>query len=128
MLTENDVVIGMCAWLESNGYEIASFRLNNQPGNDVEATKDGKTLYVECKGGRSRRTGHPFGIDYQWRAASGAFFNQVRLRGKLQEAEVGIALPNGGRYPDLMADVKTFCSQFGIRIFLLSEAAEVHEL
>lgn len=128
MLTENEVVNGMCAWLERDGYSIVSFKIDNQPGHDIEATKDGKTLYVECKGGKSRRTGHLFGIDYQWRAASGAFFNQVRLRGKNQESEIGIALPNGGRYPELMADVKTFCGQFGIRIFLLSEAAEVNEL
>lgn len=44
MLTENEVVNGMCAWLESNGYNIVSFKINNQPGHDIEATKDGKTF------------------------------------------------------------------------------------
>jgi hypothetical protein len=127
VLTENQVVIAMCAWLQSNGYTISSHKLDTQSGHDIEAVKDGRTIYVECKGGSSKKTGQPFGIDYQWRAASGALFNQVRLKEKHKDSEVGIALPNGGRYPELMADLKGFCISNRIRIFWLSESAQVSE-
>lgn len=127
MLTENEVVIAMCALLQSNGYTISSHKLDTQSGHDIEAVKDGRTIYLECKGGTSKKTGRPFSIDYQWRAISGAFFNQIRLKERHRESEVGIALPDGGRYPELIAVLKGFCSSYGIRIFWLSESAQVSE-
>jgi hypothetical protein len=125
--TENEVVIAMCAWLRSNGYDVGTHRLGTHQGYDIEASKGGRTLYVECKGGASKVTGKPFGINYQWQQVSGAFFNQVRLKETHPEAEVGIALPHGERYPALMADLKDFCAKYGIRVFWLSGADQVSE-
>ncbi len=82
MLTENDVVIIMCEWLQGNGYKIIAHKLDTSSGHDIEAQLNGRTIYVECKGGKSKRTGRSFSPDYQWRAAAGALFNQIRLREK----------------------------------------------
>jgi hypothetical protein len=117
----------MCSWLRSKGYTVSSHKLDTQSGHDIEATKNGRTIYVECKGGASKKTGKQFDIGYQWKAVAGAFFNQVRVKEKNKDSEVGIALPSGGRYPELMCALKDFCGSYGIRVFWLSESAEVAE-
>lgn len=127
MLTENEIVIAMCAWLRDHGYRINGQKLDTNAGHDIEAERDGRKIYVECKGGKSKKTGASFGIDYQWRAAAGAFFNQMCVREKDRTAEVGIALPDGGRYPELMKDLKGFCENAGIKVFWVSESGAVRE-
>lgn len=127
MLTEDDMVRTMCEWLKGKGYSIERYCLGTQPGHDIEAVREGRTMYVECKGGTSRRTGQPLSTAYQWSAVTGAFFNQVRLRETYEKAEVGIALPDGGRYPEYMEKLKDFCHRNGIRVFWVSKTSGVKE-
>jgi len=129
MLTENQVVLFMRDWLEASGYTIKSHKLNTEPGHDIEAVSPkGRTICIECKGAKSPRSGKTFGIDYQWRAAAGAFFNIVTLKEKAKGSiDMGIALPNCERYPELMMSLKQFCKREGIRVFWVSSGGEVRE-
>ncbi len=99
MLTENEVVRCMCDWLGTKGCKVIAYKLNTSPGHDIEAVSPtGRKICIECKGAKSPKTGKPFDLDYQWRAASSALFNAIVLREKESSIDVAIALPKDARY------------------------------
>lgn len=52
-LTEDEVVEILSEKLKNDGWEIINQCFGQTRGNDIEATKDGKTLIVEAKGAKS---------------------------------------------------------------------------
>ncbi|MEI6124800.1 MAG: hypothetical protein WCQ95_14365 [Bacteroidota bacterium] len=52
-LTENEIVLFLIDHLKKQGWTIDSFCLGQQKGNDIVASKNGKTLIVEAKGAKA---------------------------------------------------------------------------
>jgi hypothetical protein len=117
-IKENRVVDLMVTWLEDRGYQIKSTAHDTQQGHDIAATRNGKALYVECKGSQG---GKDFSKHAKFNSAASAFFNQMRLRETESQSEVGIALPDDDWYRELMQKLTAFCKRNSVRVFWVSE-------
>jgi hypothetical protein len=120
-----------CEWLRGNGYEIKCTALGRREGHDIKATgPNGAPLYVECKGSANKE-GRQFTPEAKYQYVTSAFFNQVNLREKEPQSEVGMAFPddNGSLrgYRFRMEPLRAFCERNRLRIFWVSEPNSVSE-
>jgi heterodisulfide reductase subunit A-like polyferredoxin len=121
LMCENRVVELLREWLPKNGYAIKSYKHNTQPGHDIEATKNGVSFYIECKGSQSNANGNEFSKNSKFNCAASAFFNQMRIRESEPESEVGIAFPDDEYYCGLMQKLEALCKKNSVRVLWVSE-------
>lgn len=123
MLTENDVVDIMQAWLEEQGYKIESCCHNTEKGDDIHAIdRNSKNLYVECKGEISKAGNK---LNY-WSNASGSFFNAFRdTVGFRPEAKHAIAIPDIENFHSLFDCLRPVFYSYGITVFWVKDTGEV---
>jgi hypothetical protein len=122
---EDRVIVLLCAWLSSKGYEIISSTQSTQQGDDILARgRNGALFRIECKGSTNKE-GREFKPSAKYQNVTSAFFNQVNLREKEPQNEIGIAFPddNGCLYGYCfrMEPLRMFCERNGLRIFWVSE-------
>lgn len=137
MLTENDIVDAVCAYLEKEGYAILQKCSTIQQGIDIIAKHPRQTgrLLIEAKGATSSREGSErFGKGFTdnqiWDRVAKGFYTAVRLYGERASDgdTVGMAFPDGPRFQKYLAPIKPFLDKVGIVIFLVSEDRSVIKL
>ena len=131
-MRENQVVDLLCAWLSSKAYEIISCAHDKQSGDDIRAkSRNGALFKIECKGS-THKEGREFPPNAKYQNVASAFFNQVTLREKEPQSEIGIAFPDDRiAFPDdpysyrsRMEPLRAFCEKNRLRIFWVSENSE----
>jgi hypothetical protein len=122
---ENRVIVLLCAWLSSKGYEIIRYTQGTQQGDDILARGQNSALFkIECKGSTNQE-GREFTSYAKYQNVASAFFNQVTLREREPQSEIGIAFPDdNGRlygYRDRMKPLRAVCERNRLQIFWVSE-------
>ncbi len=127
MLAEGKVVDITVAWLISIGYTDIQARKGSRKGHDIEAVSlNGVPLFVECKGSVGRDGTTLSSTNTLWRRASGAVFNQLKLRtDQPDDVEVGIALPDCGEYQRIVGSVADFLNDHGVMLYWVSRGGTV---
>jgi hypothetical protein len=122
-MDENRVVDLLAKWLSSNGYEIISTAHGKQQGDDIRArAQNGALLKIECKGSEPNGGGKKFDDHEKYQYAAYAFFNQMTLREREPQNEIGIAFPaDDEHYRFRMLYLKEFFRRNSVRIFWVSE-------
>ena len=124
MLTENEVLNALRAYLERNGYPVDEFRTTLEKGVDLVATHKttGRTLAIEAKGATSSnaktsRFGKGF-KDSQIRThVARAFFSAAELKGCADWHDVAIALPDTEKHRRLTARIGNALEILKISLF-----------
>jgi len=130
MLTENDVVSALCAYLESRSWKIISRAHTSQHGDDIVAEHEGKRLLIEAKGGTSsragsKRFGQPFhGLQAQHHVAE-AVYKALKLLSESPDTLVAIALPDNKSHRTHVERVEPALERLGIGAFWVSEDGNV---
>ena len=125
MLTEDEVVKSLVKYLEREDYFIERFSLGTERGHDIEGkTPEGRSLYIECKGSISPKTGKSFDTNGKWSRASSAVFHQLRHRASDPNAKIGIALPDDEYYRETLIDdnLKKLLKSLDIDLYWVSES------
>ena len=115
MLTENEVVDHVKAWLESNGYRIDSFRKDTARGDDIAATHtDGSRIFIECKGSISK---HGNESD-AWQKSAMAVFGAIKETEQIRPTnQHGIAIPDTAEYRKILEPLDSFFMRQKISLF-----------
>ena len=131
MLTENDVVDAVAAYLASNGYHIASKCSTDERGIDIVAEHSGKNvrLLVEAKGGTSSKKGTPnYGKRFTHSQAkshvSVAFYYAAMLLEKhsAESTHVALAFPDDSTHRHLVNDIASSLRALGISVFFVNDS------
>ena len=124
MLYEDAVVDAVRTHLETAGWTITSFAHAHQHGDDIVATREGKTLRVEAKGGGSskkgsKRYGQPFTSQQCQINASTSTFRALSFIADGDEAVV--AVPDTAAYRCVFGKVLPALQRLGISVYLVAE-------
>ena len=132
MLTENDVVDAVAAYLPSLGYTVESTCTTTQTGVDIVARNDatGRHMRLEAKGGtsstyRTARFSLPFNYGQVGSHVSGALFKAAALLGKYPADEVALALPDDENHRARIKAIGLALSRLGIGVFLVAADRKV---
>jgi hypothetical protein len=137
-MNENDVIAGICGYLEEHGYEIRQRLHTTQQGVDIIARElvSGRDLVIEAKGATSSREGSPrFGKEFTGtqvfdRVAKGVF-TTLELRAEYPDraqTDVALAVPDSSGFRRYLEPVKHELSAAGLRVFLVGHDLTVSEL
>ena len=129
MITENQVVASVAAYLEDRGYKIEQSLSTTERGVDIVAkTLGGKRCYIEAKGGTSskkhtKKYGKPFSKGQAATHISVAILKAFQLSNKYQGegTEVGIALPNDKNHLGLVRSIERSLKMTGLQVYLVDE-------
>lgn len=132
MLTENDVVKSVAAYLTQQGWNIQNICSTNQHGVDILAEKQGKTLAVEAKGGTSatkgtKRYGKPFTGNQKRTHVAVALLTATQVVSEGTYA-AAIAFPDDHEHSRLIEKILPALRTLKIRIFVVAENGKAHEL
>lgn len=133
MLTENDVVLAVSEFLETEGYSIEQALNTTQQGIDIEATnKNGVRCFVEAKGATSSKVGSKrYGKEFngnQIKTHIGvAILKSFQTLQLYPESEVVIALPGNSGHRKVLDLMVTPIRNSGIKVFLVSDSAVVEK-
>ncbi len=134
MLTENDVVDAVAAYLTSNGYHIVSKCSTDERGIDIVAEHSEKNvrLLVEAKGGTSSKTGTAnYGKRFTHSQAkthvSVAFYYAAMLLQKhaAESTHVALAFPDDSTHRHLVNDIATSLYALEIPVFFVDDSFRV---
>lgn len=132
MLTENDVVETVAAYLASTGYVVESTCTTVQTGPDIIARQDatGRHLRVEAKGGTSSKEHtsrylKPFSPDQIKSHISRALYEAAVLRERHPSDEVALALPDDPHHCARVKAIDTTLSILGIRVYFVAHDQKV---
>lgn len=126
MLTENEVVEKVVEYLKQQGYVIEQNLGTTEKGIDIIASKDGKTLCIEAKGGtsaqvNSKRFGLGFNKNQVKSHVSVAILASMKVLADGSNREVGIALPDDKLHRELIKLIHPSLKKLGIKIFWASK-------
>ena len=131
MLTENDVVEAVAAYLQDTGWRILQMCTTKEHGIDILAERQGEKLAVEAKGGGSgtpgtRRYGSPFTYNQKRSHVAVALLTAARV---ISEGSygAGIALPSDEGHSLLIKQIWPSLKMLGIRIFFVDPSRVVSE-
>ena len=133
---EGNVQAAVRKWLESQGWEIEAEAnsASREQGDDLRATKDGRTLVVEVKGfpptdyadprraGEVKRT-RPTSQAKHWFAE--ALLRTVRVLGTRPRVAVAMAFPEHQRYLVLVNETRMSLDRLGIAVLVVGESGRV---
>lgn len=134
VLTENDVVEAVAAYLEADGYHIASKCSTHERGIDIvaEHPRTKRQLLVEAKGGTSSKEGtanygNPFTANQAKTHVSVAFYYAAMLRQKhaSENAQVALAFPDDHAHRSLVENIATVLQVLGILVFFVDSTRRV---
>ena len=122
MLTENEVVQKVTAYLKEDGYKILQSLSTLDKGVDIIAEKDGQTLYVEAKGAtsskkESNRFGKGFSKNQVKTHVAMALLASMKILSLKQDAKAGIALPDNEDHRMLISAIMPSLEKLGIIVF-----------
>jgi hypothetical protein len=133
---EGNVVAAVVRYLNADGWRIGwvSDTATKEQGDDIRATKDGRTLRVEVKGwptvgyadparaSETKRT-RPSTQAGHW--YSQALLHVVRDLGKHPKDLVAIALPDWPRFRNLVSETEAPLRQLGISVLFVRDDGSV---
>jgi hypothetical protein len=128
MLTEDDVVAAVCAYLQSEGWTIVRSAATTQRGDDIVAKRGAEPqVFVEAKGETSNRAGStrhgkPFDSSQCRDHVANAFYSAAAFIGLGQPA---IALPDTRRHRAYVAKIGTAMDALGIWVFWVAADSTV---
>lgn len=135
MLSENDVISNLTAYLEKAGYKILQALQTNQHGIDIIAENIKHILYIEAKGETSSK---------EHTSRFGKAFNDNQIKSHISRAilaslkvlndkpsgsrtKVGIALPNTIGHRKIVSSIGNPLRTLGIKIFFVSEKEVIEQ-
>jgi hypothetical protein len=129
LLSEDDVVRAVIAYLEAEGWKIESFALSHQRGDDVVATRGAEKLLVEAKGegssrAGSRRHGLPFNRNQVRTHVSVAVVRAMRTVSK-GDAIAAIALPLNDLHRAEVARIAGALRLMGVGVYWVANDGSV---
>jgi hypothetical protein len=129
VLTEDDVVDAVCAWLRAEGYEIKQQLLATQRGFDIVARKNGVELVIEAKGAGSSkahtaRFGQEFNSGQVFDHVAKAVLKALRVVSK-GTARAGIALPENATHRRHLEEAAPALARVGVVLFWVTEDGRV---
>lgn len=128
MLTENDIVVKLTAYLKEQGYEIVQSLSTDEQGVDIIAKGKSRKLFIEVKGETSSKS-HTNRFGKQFTRAqikshiSKAIFASMKILSSKSEGKnivVAIALPDTKVHRELMNEIKLSIKKLKIIIFWVS--------
>lgn len=134
---EGNVQDVLVRWLKRNGWKIewTSNAATKEQGDDIRASKDGRTLRVEVKGwptkGRYSDPARAGEVKLtQPSTQAGHWFSQALLRvlrdlGRHRGDLVAIGLPDWPRFRRLVDDTELALKRLGVAVFFVNEKREV---
>lgn len=138
LLTENDVIRAVSAFLQAGGYQILSSATTEQHGVDIVArsvTPELHDLYIEAKGATSSkegtaRAGQAFTDSQQLDHISKAIYASMKAYSTTRPSdapnrEVGIALPVTMHHERHIGRIRPALKKFGIRVYWVSQDGNV---
>ena len=122
MLTENDVVRKVTAYLEDDGYKILQSLSTLDKGVDIIAEKDGQKLYIEAKGATSskedsNRFGKGFNKNQVKIHIAMAILASMKVLSIKGHAKAAIALPDNQAHREIVKDIKNSLNTLSISVF-----------
>jgi hypothetical protein len=121
VLTENDVIAAVCSELARIGWMTRSTATTRQRGDDIVATKGGRSLLVEAKGGTSSKEGTArFGVDFnagQVRTHVAVAVLRAMRVVSTNNAVAGLAFPDNARHRHEVEAVQEALDRLGIVVF-----------
>ncbi|NDK32440.1 hypothetical protein [Nesterenkonia haasae] len=128
ILTENEVVDAVRAYLVQQGWEILSFAHGQNPGYDIHAAQGQRELMVEAKGAGSgtpgtQRYGKLFTQGQVITHVSRAVF--VALERLNEGYESAIALPDNARHRAAIGRVSKPLAQLGISVYYVTDNSSI---
>jgi Holliday junction resolvase len=123
MLTENQVVAAVAAYLIKQGCTIVSCCGTGERGVDIVAEREGKRLLVEAKGRTSakewtQRFGKEFSKGQKFDHVGKAFLTAVMVASK-GEAQAAIALPDDAGHRELVEAIRPALRTLAITAYLV---------
>jgi uncharacterized protein (DUF433 family) len=121
MLTESEVIVAVCEFLKSKGFEVAKFRNEVQQGIDIEGVApDGRRISIEAKGETSSKPatagfGRPFSRDQAFDHVAKAVY--CAARDTSRELTAGVALPRNEPHIEWVEEVLPALRKMGIEVF-----------
>ena len=125
MLTENNIIEFVSAFLEENGYNIEQTLTTNQPGIDIIACHPKKGYcYVEAKGATSSkkgtsRFGKEFSISQVKTHIGVAILKSYQTLQHDSSAEVVIALPDNINHRKVIDSIRVPLINSGIKVYFI---------
>ena len=133
MLTENDVVRFVSAYLQKNGYVINHALTTKQRGIDIEATHQERgRCFVEAKGATSSIKGsRRYGLEFnksQIKTHIGvALLQSFQTLQQNESPEVIIALPNNADHRAVIDSIRTPIKNAGIYVYLVNDSGSIEQ-
>lgn len=127
-MTEDEVVLNLCKWLEKEGYTIKSACLGAARGNDIEAVKDNQLLIVEAKGSKgnlSHTTRAKFDSGQIKTHLGKAIVKVLEQKASHPDAQVAIAHPYDEYLMNVLSIVRQEVSKIGIKMMWIKDENEV---
>lgn len=122
MLTESDVILSVCDFLEDHNFIIQQ-RLNEQEkGDDIVAVNEkGEYFYIEAKGQTSSKAdskafGKEFSDSQKLSHVSRALYRAIKMKDQYH-ANAGVALPETQKHVSLIKEVQETLQSIGIEVF-----------
>ena len=123
-------------YLKTEGWtiECVSDTATKEQGDDIRATKDGRTLRVEVKGWPTIGYGDPSRAAETKRTRpstqaghwySQALLHVIRDLGKHPDDMVAIALPDWPRFRNLVADTEGSLRRLGVTVLFVAEDGSI---
>lgn len=122
MLTESDVILSVCDFLEDHNFIIQQ-RLNEQEkGDDIVAVnEEGEYFYIEAKGQTSSKAdskafGKEFSDSQKLSHVSRALYRAIKMKDQ-NNSYAGIALPETKKHITLVNDIQKTLQAIEIEVF-----------
>jgi hypothetical protein len=129
-MTEDEVVQSLCSWLKSKGWQIKSYCIGRQRGNDIEAVRKRETLIVEAKGtkGKLSNTTRPKFDSGQVETHLGkAIVKVLEQKAFNPKATIAIAHPYNEYLMQVMQTIRPELKKAGIKLYWVKSEQEVLE-
>ena len=133
MLTEDQVVLAVCAYLERSGWTVVSRALATERGDDIVAERGGNRHIVEAKGGGSskegtRRFGKEFSLGQCQVNVGMASLRAMRVASAEDGTQAAIAFPDSANYRRVLEPVLAALRRINVTVYLVSSDLAVNTL
>lgn len=132
-LFESDVIEMVCRYLADRGFSIDQKLTGSEHGDDIIATIDSLTLYIEAKGSTSSRRsssryGKPFSRSQAHDHVAMALYKAAEVltrEADRQDVHVGIALPKNEDHVELAHRTWRAIVRLGLVVFWVDSEGNV---
>lgn len=131
MLTENDVVDAVVAYLNRSGWTILAARHGHERGVDIEASRADELLHVEAKGATSSRQGSSnhgrafTGGEVRINIAEALYTAAIAATARVATCSA-IAIPADDRHERYVMPLLPALDALGVALFRVDETGTVH--